>query len=205
MKRLLTCSTTNQLRERSSGSWGRSPKNRRFTLSYSDVEDLLVERGVTQPCETVLPWCRTFGPLYTRSRSPTTPTTIRRAGVWVERALGQSGSNCIAYDSVRRIGGECDAIFQLPLLSNARQDRRFCYIWDGWQIAAVYANRELGNDGLSMGLDEVRVADRSTAAAQASCAAHEVARQARLAHRLGTAGQGQVIAGGQMGISYCRK
>ena len=65
------------------------------------------------------------------------------------RALGLSGSNGIAYDSVGRIGGKCAAVFRPSFLSSARQEWHFCYIWDGWQIAAVYEKRELDNDGLS--------------------------------------------------------
>lgn len=36
----------------------------RFTLSFRDVEDLLVQRGITVSYETVRQWCRTFGPQY---------------------------------------------------------------------------------------------------------------------------------------------
>ena len=64
------------------------------------------------------------------------------------RTLRQAGSNGIAYDSVRRMGGECAAVFRPPLLSNGRQERHLCYIWDGRQIVTVYEKRELDNDGL---------------------------------------------------------
>ena len=60
------------------------------------------------------------------------------------RGLRQSGANGIAYDSVRRKGGECAAVFRPPLLSNARQERHLCYVWDGEAISSVYEKRELG-------------------------------------------------------------
>lgn len=38
----------------------------RFTLSFRDVEDLLVERGVRVSYETIRQWCIAFGPDYAR-------------------------------------------------------------------------------------------------------------------------------------------
>ena len=71
------------------------------------------------------------------------------AGQYMGKSLHESGSNGIAYDSVRRAGGECAAVFRPPLLSNVRQERHLCYRWDGRQIATVYEKRELGGDGSS--------------------------------------------------------
>lgn len=39
----------------------------RFCLSFRDVEDLLAERGVIVPYETVRQWCRKFGARYARA------------------------------------------------------------------------------------------------------------------------------------------
>ena len=39
---------------------------RRFGLSFHDVEDLLVERGITVTYEKIRQWCQTFGPDYAR-------------------------------------------------------------------------------------------------------------------------------------------
>ena len=39
----------------------------RFCLSYRDVEDLLVERGIVVSYETSRSWCNKFGPVYARS------------------------------------------------------------------------------------------------------------------------------------------
>jgi len=61
------------------------------------------------------------------------------------KSLRKDGSNGVAYDSVRRDGGECVAVFRPPLLSNARQERHLCYVWDGARITTVYEKRELGN------------------------------------------------------------
>ena len=66
------------------------------------------------------------------------------AGRHLARTLREAGSNGIAYDSVRRTGGECVAVFRPPLLSNARQERHLCYVWNGRQIDAIYEKREYG-------------------------------------------------------------
>jgi hypothetical protein len=58
------------------------------------------------------------------------------------RELREAGSNGIAYDSVRHADGECAAIFRPPLLSNVRQERHLCYVWDGERVAAVYEKRD---------------------------------------------------------------
>lgn len=57
--------------------------------------------------------------------------------------LRASGSNGIAYSSVRRDGGECVGVFRPNVLSNARQERHLCYIWDGASIATIYEKRAL--------------------------------------------------------------
>lgn len=57
--------------------------------------------------------------------------------------LRKDGSNGIAYDSLRRDGGQCVAVFRPPLLSNGRQERHLCYLWDGQRIATVYEKRAL--------------------------------------------------------------
>lgn len=69
------------------------------------------------------------------------------AGQRLGRTLLQTGSNGIAYDSVRWNGGEYAAVFRPPLLSNARQERHLCYVWDGRKISVVYQKRTLGMHG----------------------------------------------------------
>lgn len=66
------------------------------------------------------------------------------AGQQLARRLRQAGSNGLAYDSVRRPGGACAAVFRPRLLSNARQERHLCYRWDGRTISLVYEKRALG-------------------------------------------------------------
>ena len=57
------------------------------------------------------------------------------------RNLRESGSDGIVYDSVRRDGGECAAVFRPRLLSNCRQERHLCYVWDGQAIATIYEKK----------------------------------------------------------------
>ncbi len=56
-------------------------------------------------------------------------------------------SNGIAYDSVRREDGECVAVFRPRLLSNGRQERHLCYVWNGEKIVSVYEKREFQSGG----------------------------------------------------------
>ena len=71
------------------------------------------------------------------------------AGQHLGKTLRKAGSDGIVYDSVRWMRGECAAMFRPSLLSNARQERHLCYIWDGEQIATVYEKREFNKDGSS--------------------------------------------------------
>ncbi len=66
------------------------------------------------------------------------------AGQHLTHTLREVGSNGIAYDSVRRPGGECVAVFRPPLLSNVRQERHLCYVWDSRHIVSVYEKRKYG-------------------------------------------------------------
>jgi len=57
------------------------------------------------------------------------------------RELRNAGSNGIAFDSVRRPGGECVAVFRPRLLQNVRQSVHLRYAWDGTSISRVYEMR----------------------------------------------------------------
>jgi hypothetical protein len=57
------------------------------------------------------------------------------------REIRDAGSNGIAFDSVRRDGGECVAIFRPRLVQNVRQSVHLRYVWDGNSIANVYEIR----------------------------------------------------------------
>lgn len=58
--------------------------------------------------------------------------------------LRAAGSDGIVYQSVRHAGGECAAVFRPRLLSNCRQERHLCYVWDGNAIATIYEKRAFG-------------------------------------------------------------
>jgi hypothetical protein len=57
------------------------------------------------------------------------------------RNLRELGSNGIAFDSVRRTGGECVALFRPRLVQNVRQGVHLRYAWDGNAISDVYEIR----------------------------------------------------------------
>lgn len=57
--------------------------------------------------------------------------------------LRDDGSDGIVYESVRHEGGECAAVFRPRLLSNCRQERHLCYMWDGSGIGTVYEKKIL--------------------------------------------------------------
>lgn len=57
--------------------------------------------------------------------------------------LREDGSDGIVYQSVRHEGGECAAVFRPRLLSNCRQERHICYVWDGRSITKVYEKKDL--------------------------------------------------------------
>jgi hypothetical protein len=57
--------------------------------------------------------------------------------------IRNSGSSGVAYDSVRKPGGDCVAIFKPRVLSNCRQERHLTYVWDGSLISIVYEKRDL--------------------------------------------------------------
>ncbi len=65
------------------------------------------------------------------------------AGRHLAGVLRQEGSNGIVYDSIRREGGECAAVFRPRLLSNCRQERHLSYVWDGERVTHVYEKRAL--------------------------------------------------------------
>jgi RES domain len=63
------------------------------------------------------------------------------------RGLREAGSDGIVYLSVRQKGGECAAVFRPCLLSNCRQERHLCYVWDGAAISTVYEKKMLESPG----------------------------------------------------------
>ena len=65
------------------------------------------------------------------------------AGQHLAKTMRKGGSDGIAYDSLRRSDGECVAVFRPRLLSNARQERHLCYVWDGQRVTTVYEKKTL--------------------------------------------------------------
>ena len=61
--------------------------------------------------------------------------------------LRGAGSNGIAFDSVRRPGGECVSMFRPRLVQNVRQSVHLRYAWDGQSIANVYEMRAIFGAG----------------------------------------------------------
>jgi hypothetical protein len=57
----------------------------RFTLSYRDVEDLLVERGIDVSYETVRRWVLKFGPVIARRLRQGRPRPSLMTGGMLER------------------------------------------------------------------------------------------------------------------------
>lgn len=66
-----------------------------------------------------------------------------RSSQALARDLRGAGSDGIVYLSVRDPSGECAAIFRPRLLSNCRQERHICYIWNGTAVSEVYEKKEL--------------------------------------------------------------
>jgi hypothetical protein len=58
--------------------------------------------------------------------------------------LRQAGSDGIVYRSVRDQAGQCAAVFRPRPLSNCRQERHLCYVWDGKAIASLYEKKSFG-------------------------------------------------------------
>ncbi len=57
--------------------------------------------------------------------------------------LRADGSNGIVYQSIRDDDGECVAVFRPRLLTNSRQERHLCYVWDGMAIGTIYEKKEI--------------------------------------------------------------
>lgn len=58
--------------------------------------------------------------------------------------LRRSGSDGVVYDSVRRRGGECVAVFYPDLVAPARQGQHLHYHWDGERITHFTVVEEVG-------------------------------------------------------------
>lgn len=54
------------------------------------------------------------------------------------RKQREAGANGIVFDSVRRKGGQCVAVFRPTIVGACRQGPHVCYIWDGKAITGWY-------------------------------------------------------------------
>ncbi|MFO1204400.1 MAG: RES family NAD+ phosphorylase [Burkholderiales bacterium] len=61
------------------------------------------------------------------------------------RSLRASGSSGVVYDSVRRAGGQCVAVFRPRLISDCSQSSHITFVWDGARIVSWYEKSELRN------------------------------------------------------------
>jgi hypothetical protein len=84
--------------------------------------------------------------LAARFRAVYRPDDYHAAQVFGRR-LRDAGSWGIAYDSVRHTGGECAGVFRPKALSNCRQERHLCYVWDGARITRMYRKSAMGPTG----------------------------------------------------------
>ncbi|GGQ32827.1 hypothetical protein GCM10010266_64930 [Streptomyces griseomycini] len=73
----------------------------RFPLSFREVEELMLERGVLVSCETVRRWCAQFGQVYAgalRRRQPRPGdkwlSLLERVGPPVRRVRTPRGAGC---------------------------------------------------------------------------------------------------------------
>jgi hypothetical protein len=83
-----------------------------------------------------------------RSMRESHPAYYHPTSYWVSQELAlhirESGSDGIVYGSVRDKEVECAAVFRPRLLSNCRQERHLCYVWDGRTISTIYEKRDFG-------------------------------------------------------------
>lgn len=70
----------------------------------------------------------------------------RTAAQAFARELRDAGSDGVAYDSVRRAGGQCVAAFRPRCVKRCRGTRHLTYVWDGHRIAEVYEKRRYRRD-----------------------------------------------------------
>lgn len=65
------------------------------------------------------------------------------AGQTLGRALRDKGSWGLVYDSVRREGGECAAVYRPRAILRCQQAQHLAYVWDGTRISSIYQKRVL--------------------------------------------------------------
>ncbi len=61
------------------------------------------------------------------------------------RKQREEGAGGIVYDSVRRAGGSCVAVFRPKLVTACRQGPHICYVWDGKAVVGWYEKSAMRN------------------------------------------------------------
>lgn len=84
-----------------------------------------------------------------RGHQEALPAVYARDSYAASQALGRSlrasGSSGLVYDSVRRTGGQCVAVFRPRLISDCSQSSHITFMWDGARIVSWYKKSELRN------------------------------------------------------------
>jgi hypothetical protein len=71
-----------------------------------------------------------------RGHSADDPTNVEEARR-VAAELRAGGSYGLVFDSMRKPGGTCLAIFRPTVLTKPRQERHFAFVWDGERVSEV--------------------------------------------------------------------
>ena len=124
----------------------------RFNLSHRDIEDLLVERGITVSREAIRLWCIKFGPLYARRlqrkhRGHGDTFYIDEVFIKINgkqhylwRAADQDGEVVDVYLQAKRDGAAAKRFFRRLIRNNGGEPRKI--VTDKLRSYAV-AHREL--------------------------------------------------------------
>jgi hypothetical protein len=59
------------------------------------------------------------------------------------RARRDGGANGIVYDSVRREGGQCVAVYRPRLVTSCKQGPHICFVWDGNAVVGWYEKSDV--------------------------------------------------------------
>ena len=84
----------------------------RFPLSYRDVEDLLAERGIDVPYETVRRWALKFGQAYARRLQDNAPSTRCPVAPQIEVFVSIAGKRMYPWRAVDGEGEVLDILVQ---------------------------------------------------------------------------------------------
>ena len=108
----------------------------RFNLSHRDIEDLLVERGITVSREAIRLWCIKFGPLYARRlqrKHRGYGDTFYIDEVFIKingkqnylwRAVDQDGEVVDVYLQAKRDGAAAKRFFRCLIRNNGGEPRK---------------------------------------------------------------------------------